>query len=187
MFRYGTGNSVQRMFAGGADGVEPRQMGEALLPLLRYDNYYSHLNANQDSIDQRMEVGWGPVAVEYRRTSFTQAVPAYQLLWEQRNFLWRLTFGSHVGINYGIGDAILTGATMNFGSSGVFQLFIHGRRYGLEYRSVGTSFESGAYQSDEDLTLMLHLGAGSLSVGYRRLAIPGNVLSGYYLGYSLRL
>jgi hypothetical protein len=187
-FSHGVMNSFRRMNPDLQDEyLYPRRIGEALLPLIRFDSYYSHLNSNQSSIDYRLEVGWGAFAYEYRTTRYQQLLPVESLELQQINFLVRLSASNNMGINIGWGDSTLIGAGINYGHNGIVQFFIHGQRWGFEYRDVYTYFDSGAEMEDIDVMLMFHIGPGSLNLGHRMLKIPTQTLRGYYLGYSLRI
>lgn len=185
---FGTGNSFKRMNSDlQHDYLQPRRIGEAILPLIRYDSYYSHLNANQSSYDQRLEIGWGAFAYEYRDSKYRQIVPLESLNLVQNNFLIRLTVTDGIGANIGWGDSTLIGTGINYGRNSIIHAFIHGHRWGLEYRIVNTYFDSGATMEDVDWMLMRHMGQASMTVGYRRLAAPTQTLSGFYIGFSLRV
>jgi hypothetical protein len=176
-----------------AAGIKPREPGEALLVKARLDLAAQHINARTSSQDARVEAGYGPWAIEGRRTRFREELAdgaAAHLELRRVHFLYRMAGGDYVELGLGFGRAQMQGVESNSGDSFTLPLLIHpSPHWGLEYRPTW-SLINGNTLRDQEFAVLFGYPFASLRAGYRRfessLAKDGLTLSGPFVGLALR-
>lgn len=168
-----------------SDGIKPRNIGEPLIPQYRFDFHYQDANAGIKSTDYRFEYGEGKFGIQLRTTSMIEGNNDDRLWLNQFHALYRMSFGNHFGINYGIGIAQLIGNSRKTSLSMSFPIYFHPSEYfGLEMKT-GFHFFQNADILDLDYSAIFTQQMGSISIGYRELVKAGLDITGPYVGFSL--
>lgn len=180
----GYASSMRHTGEVGESRLRPRMTGEALIPKFRFDSHYQMVDSDINAFDSRFEFGRGPIGIDLRHTRFHETGIDDSLSVTEFFFLYRMSFGNHVGMNFGLGNFKLTGNRQN--TSFAFSLPIHWHEgyMGMEFRPVYTSI-NGSFVEDYDFRFMLNYKISSFQLGYRSIQVPGDALEGPYLGFSL--
>lgn len=174
--------------AAGVEGttVQPRRSGEALIPFVRVDAGYQAVESDVDAIDARLEVGFGPFAVQGRGTHYREDDPDDELDLMQAHALYRMSFGSKVEVDLGVGAMVLSGDDTRHGISGTVPILIHPWEVvGLEFRPAWAGL-GGHTVGDYDLALVVGWRYLRLRSGYRWLSSGPASLNGPTIGLSAR-
>lgn len=182
---YGGQMSAERVSANPQfDHVAKRKIGEPLIPQYRFDMHYQLANTDVSAADFRFEYGEGPFGVQLRSTVLEEGDNVDHLPLNQFQALYRMSFGSHVGINMGIGIAQLAGNSRDSSLSMTFPIYYHpNNHFGLELKP-GFHFFDGAEVLDLDYSAVFTRKLFSISLGYRELVKAGVDISGPYAGVS---
>lgn len=175
--------------------MTPREPGDALLVKARADLAAQHVDQRTTSLDLRVEAGYGPWAVQGRRTRFREDLPGAtnataELEVRQAHFLYRMAAGDYAELGLGYGRMQIVGLASHSGESVTVPLLIHPSPYwGFEYRP-SWAIINGNTLRDQEFALLLGLPFASLRAGYRRLESSvgkdGQRLAGPFVGVSLR-
>lgn len=166
-------------------GEEPRRSGDALLARLRVDACYQKVEDDVDAFDLRAEAGYGFFGIQTRHTRFWEVHPADTLGVTQAHLLYRMSFGSQVECDLGVGALLLDGRRTTSGISFTLPLLIHPtRNFGVEFRPAWGDM-NGRAVDDYDLAVLLGDRHVSLKLGYRWLMSGQRDLSGPEAGVSL--
>jgi hypothetical protein len=166
--------------------IEPRKPGEPVIPFLRLDGAYVGVDQTIDALDGRVQVGYGPAAVDYGLTRFKEDPSGDRLDLQKICGLYRMSFGSHVEVDLGMGGVTLKGAARTSEVVYTVPVLVYPADWwGVEFRPAWARFE-GATLQDYDLGLYLNWKGASLKVGYRWLLGRAQELSGAYVGVVYR-
>lgn len=169
-----------------ARGVTPRQHGEALIPFARFDVTYQDVESDVTAWDYRLEVGYGPLGFQVRRTLYDERSPVASLEALQYHALYRMSFGSDLEVDIGAGALILEGNEENSGFSITVPVLYHASDlYGFEFRPVWSTINENDIQ-DFDLSVLFGRQYASIRLGYRWFRSPNQSLDGPAVGVSLR-
>jgi len=158
-----------------------RNMGSALLPFVRFDGTYQRVSSDVKALDYRMELGYGPAAIHFDQTRFKESNPDDTLKLTQGYALYRMSFGTMVEFDIGLGGASLSGTDTHRNFSWTLPLRVQPmENVGIEFRPAWVDSVS-----DYDLAVLLHYHYTSLKVGYRWLVSGAETLSGPYAGLSV--
>gem|GEM_PF-6089676 len=158
-----------------------RNTGNALLPFVRLDGTYQGVSSDVKALDYRMELGYGPAAIHFDQTRFKESNPDDTLKLTQIYALYRMSFGTMVEFDIGLGGASLAGTDTHRSFSWTLPLLLQPMdNVGIEFRPAWTD-----RVSDYDIAVLLHYHYTSLKVGYRWLVSEGDALSGPYAGLSV--
>ena len=171
--------------------VTPRHTGEAGLPYIRFDVDTHYSDSNTDTINYRLEAGYGPIAGNFRKTHLWEDVDGKQdtLRIEQLLFLYRMSFGSVVEIDIGVGSYQLRGnfegeESENYtdnGSAFSLPIIVHpSDTFGIEFRPVWSS--QGV--SDHELAILVGQDHVKFRAGYRWIEMNDVRLNGPFIGFS---
>lgn len=182
---YGGVCSWERV-SGGArmDGeVAPRLPGDALLPFARVDLSAQAVESDIEAEDLRVEGGYGPFGVHGDMTRFRESSPEDDLELTRILALYRMSYGSRVEVDVGLGTLTLDGGstTTRLACSLPF-LICPNARWAVEFRPMWSD-----RVSDYDLAVLWTRSYVALKAGYRWLDSPGESLDGPYAGLSFRL
>jgi len=177
--------SYERYYPSQSDiGVIKRKTGELLIPQYRFDLHYQRANANIKSTDLRFEAGMGPFAAQFRTTAMIEGKEEDTLRLNQAHALYRMSFGNHVGVNFGLGIAQLRGNSRNTNFSMSFPIYFHPTKtIGFEAK-ISTHFLSNATILDQDYSILFTRKLFSATLGHRKLSKAGVDISGPYIGIS---
>ena len=162
--------------------VEPRSLGEPLLPFARIDLAYQNLQSDIDALDLRVEGGYGPIGGHFNITRYREQSSSDYVNLVRVMGLYRMSFGSHVESDIGCGTVTLRGeeSTTEFLFS--LPVLIHpSAHWGMEFRPAWSSS-----LADYDLAGLLTVRHASLKLGYRWVASRHESLNGPYGGISVR-
>ncbi len=186
VFAYGGVASMQRV-VGDEDGeFHPRRGGEALIPFARLDASYQVVESDVSALDALGEIGFACIAFQARRTSYREDDPGERLDTTQLHGLYRMSFGSHVEVDLGMGSLRISGDDVHSGFSLTTPVRVHPTdRFGVEYRPVWSSIDEQRI-AEHDLAAFVGWRYASLRVGYRWFHSEGASLNGPEIGLSLR-
>ena len=161
--------------------IEARELGEPLIPFARVDVSYQSVESDIDAYDYRIECGYGPLAVHFNQTDYRESSPSDELELMRIYGMCRMSFGSKVELDLGLGALTLDGNETDTRFSVTTPVLIHpAERIGLELRPAwAENF------SDYDVALLLGWRYGSAKVGYRWVMSPDESLDGPYVGVSI--
>lgn len=163
--------------------VQARRPGEPLLPFARIDLAGQAVESDITAFDLRVEEGYGPFAAHLNWTRFTEATPADNLDVVRILALYRMSIGSHMGIDAGCGAISLDGDQHTTRFALTLPVLVHPlENWGIEFRPTWAD-----RITDYDAAIMLTWEYFSLKAGYRWLHTPNESLDGPYMGISLRL
>ncbi|MDH4319077.1 MAG: hypothetical protein OEV64_11845 [Desulfobulbaceae bacterium] len=184
---YGTVNSMQRVTAtNGVEEVVPRLLGEPLLPFGALDYTRQFIDDDLRADSYRLEIGYGPFALEYRHTVYREDEPVAELDFKKVNALLRMSFGDAVECDIGLGVLSMEGEKEYTGFSWSVPVVFHPTQYfGFEIRPSWAIIKDNTI-SDFDAALVLGQRYLFLRAGYRWVKTGDVALDGGYLGLSLR-
>lgn len=166
-----------------ADGAAPRALGEPLIPFARVDVSYQNVESDVDAVDAQADLGYGPVGAHLGFTRYREQTPADHLDMIRALGLYRMSFGSHIETDLGLGGLTLKGeqTTRKFLFS--LPVLVHpSEHWGIEFRPAWAD-----RISDYDVALLLTRRFASAKLGYRWVDSPHESLDGPYIGISIRL
>jgi hypothetical protein len=167
--------------------IEPRQPGALQIPLVSLDVRYQDVESDVSALDGRAEVGYGPLALVFRYTHYTEERPADELDICQWHGLYRMSFTEWAEIDIGYGAMTLSGdATRSGGSLTVPVRVAFGGPAAVEFRPTWSRVEGGSL-SDYDVGLLWSWRHASICFGYRWFECGEASLSGAFAGLSARL
>lgn len=188
------GNHSALRADGSSPTVAPRLEGDALLSVVRLDVTAQQVDRTTNGMDYRLEVGYGPWALQGRLTRYREELlgsppPIDRLDLRQFHVLYRMA-GEWMEIDLGFGTLQIAGLETNGSASLTIPLLIHpSPHYGFEFRPAWATI-NGNNIRDQEFSLLLGARHLSAKIGYRRFESSvgrgGAVLSGPFAGVSLR-
>jgi len=187
------------LFAGGQDSVArinsennldvvPRDLGEPLIPFMRFDTHYQWVDTDIYALDFRFEGGWGPFGFGFRRTKYNEKVKNYnkdELYTSQLEFLYRMSSSPHFEFDIGIGALYVNGDKDTSGTSVSLPVLIYPiKNIGIEFRPTWTSINGNSVR-DYDGCLVFRTSYVSIKGGYRTVNVENESLNGPYVGVSI--
>jgi hypothetical protein len=183
---YGGIESWNRMSSDDKDPpLRSRMLGEAMLPFLRLDAGYQSVRSDVDAWDWRAEGGYGPIGVHVNHTRYRETEPADTLDLVRVFGLYRMSFGSLLEVDLGLGALTMdSGKGENSSSFAVtLPVLLHPWDFaGLEFRPAWAH-----NVSDYDLALVTGWRFASVKAGYRWVRTPSYSLDGPYAALCLKL
>jgi hypothetical protein len=156
--------------------------GEPVIPFFRLDAFYQDVESDVRAVDVSGELGYGPLAFQYRHTHYTQDRPDNDLDLGQALGLYRMSFSQYVEVDLGFGAMTLDGVNRRSGFEFTVPLTIQPSPY------VGARFHPAwgylSHNTIKDFTLLLtgSLRFASLEAGYRWVSVGGVSLDGPVIG-----
>lgn len=149
--------------------IAPRENGDALLPRLRLDSAYQHVDSRVWAVDNRLECGYALVAIQLRQTAFHEDAPQVDHLdLYQWHALYRMSLAATVEIDAGPGWTYLAGDGRHSGVSFTTPVLFHPTKYlGFEFRPCWSAIHGNPVR-DYDLGLV---GSWRYLKGTRRLPL----------------
>lgn len=170
-----------------ASGQEDaRETGEPSIPFARLDMTVQNVRSDVTAVDWRAETGYGPFAVEFRRTQYTEKVPHDTLSLTRFNFLYRMTFSRYVEWDLGAGSIALDGNQRHEGTALTMPVHVFvNKALAVEFRPTW-GWIAGVPIKDHDLSALWTPARGvSVKAGYRWVGTGSAHLDGPYVGLSL--
>lgn len=182
---YRVDNSPDRMFssddARDFDDISLRLAGEPLIPFVRLDLSYQRNDSRISAYDYRFEAGYGAIALGYNQTRYKEHLPDDSLKLTRIYGLYRMSFGSRLEIDWGIGSLEVTGNERKSYLYITTPVLVHSsRRIGFEFRP---SWAGNI--SDYDISMLLKSKYAAIKLGYRKLSAGTESLKGPYVGLSV--
>jgi len=166
------------------EGVIPRNKGDILLPLFRFDTHIQSASKGVIGKDLRAEFGNGPFAFQIRRSLYQESNPSDEMTLTQWHALYRMSLGNSINLNLGLGHSQLKGNAENSAVSFTFPLYVQAsKRFSWEIKPSLSNF-NGSGVWDFDMAGLLTEKNYSLMLGIRRLSSLAQSISGPYLGFS---
>lgn len=185
----GGANSMKRidpLEARSGERVIPRKDGEALISFLRVDLSYQEVESDVSAGDLRAELGYGSIGFQLRRTVYEERDPPDTLEAFQYHILYRMSYGTAVEVDLGVGSLFLTGKEKNSGFSVTVPFLYHPvESVGLEFRPAWSAIHENSIY-DLDLGVLFGGRYASLRAGYRWFRGGHESLDGPYAGVALR-
>lgn len=179
MFAMGGRSSMSRILPQGESSSVPRMNGEPLIPFIRYDFAFQRISSDISARSNRIEGGYGPLALYLEDYAFIENNPPSALNVGRLMFLYRMA-GDVTEIDVGLGRTVLAGATRTeIDAITVRAKYRFNEHFALDFQPV---FGDRLY----DLELALSYGQqfGAIKVGYRSLNSPSDSLSGVFTGLA---
>jgi hypothetical protein len=174
------GRSTLRRLDPAMDATLQRTDGDPSIPFVRYDFGYQRVSANIDAHINRLEGGYGPVALFLEDYSFNETSPASTLKIQRHMLLYRMS-GKRAEIDMGLGESVISGMRRTtVGAVSLRGRFMLGENVSMEIMPVW-----GGGMSDYELALQWGRQYGSLKIGYRTLHSLDASLSGPFAGFAL--
>lgn len=166
--------------------IRPRENGEPLIPIIRSDSTLGMLSLQMYSLDQRIEFGYGALALSGRYTLFFETdEPSRLHLWESY-IHYRMSLGNIIEFSPGVGAFGMLANSEYSGLSLSLPLRLYIRDYAsLELISGFNFYPSGVTAFDTDLSILIDLGNIYPRFGFRRYGSDYSTLDTFYAGLTL--
>lgn len=170
-----------------APDATPREMGERVIPFVRFGAYYSRVDSDIHAHSERVELGYGPFAFQARGVHYTESDPPASLDIKQHHWLYRMSLGDSVELDLGLGGYEISGASTNSGGSSTIHLLIYPNEHlGIELRPSWATL-NGNEISDHELDITYSEKYWSVLAGYHWLETSDSSLNAPFVGFSLRI
>ncbi len=117
--------------------VKAKFIGEKIVPLVRIDVSTGKAESDVDLEGFRIELGYGPIAIHHKRTTFSEHNPKDKLELRQSFLSYRMTLSDEFELDVGIGEYGVEGNDTNTQGAISFSGIWSGNSgFGLEYRFV---------------------------------------------------
>ncbi|UCH83886.1 MAG: hypothetical protein JSW50_15840 [Candidatus Latescibacterota bacterium] len=94
-----------------------RLPGETVLPFINFEIGYQDVEPNVEAVDARVELGYGPLAIQFRETHYEERNPFDRLDIIQWHVLYRMWYPRFFEIDIGLGSTIIHGDNTDSGFS----------------------------------------------------------------------
>lgn len=166
--------------------AEPREPGEPMIPVVRFDAAYQHVESDVEALDLRLQLGFGPLGFEINQTRYEEDEPPDRLDLYRLYGLWRMSYGERIEVDLGLGGIILDGQDRNSGVSATTPILIQPWDWLLvEFRPMWSNIH-GSQINEYELGLLLNWEWTALKAGYRWTHSPNESLDGPFVGLSIR-
>jgi len=172
--------TFQRLTSEADDSVR-REPGDILIPFVRYDFFRQSVNASIYANDNRIEAGFGPIAVLLEEYIFHNRATGSGLTIDRQMFLYRMSPSKDFEFDLGLGQTTLAGVERTpLGSFSIPAKLRVAEGVVVEFIPTWSGI-----MSDYEAALHWGMQYGSLKVGYRYLSTPTANLKGPYAGFAL--
>jgi hypothetical protein len=166
--------------------AEPREPGEPMIPIVRFDAAYQNVESDVEALDLRLQLGYGPLGFEINQTRYEEDEPPDHLDLYRLYGLWRMSYGERIEVDLGLGGIILDGEERNSGFSATTPILIQPWDWLLvEFRPMWSNIH-GSHINEYELGLLLNWKWAAFKAGYRWTHSPNESLDGPFLGLSIR-
>jgi hypothetical protein len=161
-----------------------REPGEPLLPYLRIDAGWQHIDDNIQAVDTRIEAGYGPLALAYRHTHYMERDTDDTLNLAYAHALYRFSPTPAFEVDLALGATVLDGNNTHAGFSvGIPITWYPWKNVGLRFAPTWSSINSN-WISDYDTAVQVSIRFMTIFAGYRYVDAGGETLDGPYCGVS---
>lgn len=159
-----------------------RSKGEPLLPFVRLDLAYQDAESDVEAREVAFEAGYGPWAARFQRTAYAEESPQSDLRLSYIQALYRMSFGTAVEVDLGLGGTYLDGIGHSRGPGVSIPVRIYPwERLGFEFRPVWSTINGNPIR-DYSLDIVAGWEYVSLTAGYRWVSTGPESLNGPRLG-----
>lgn len=159
----------------------PRKAGEKLIPFLRIGTMYQTIDPGVELYDIKLEAGVGPLSLNYNKSLYEEQQPLDGLDLTRIYGSYRMSFGDHVQIDFGLGALTLEGNERKSYFYSTVPILIHPTEHlGFEYK-----FGLAANIVEHDISVLGKFRFTSLALGYKWLTANNESLSGPYAEWSV--
>jgi hypothetical protein len=186
-FIAGGAYSYERMLPEHSSFIYPRVASEPLIAILRSDTSFQILDKELFSLDQRVEIGYGPFGAIGRYSYYFETDSPSELHFWQAHLLYRMSIINLIEFSPGFGVSGMFGnyAKDGFSLTAPIRLNI-ARSVSLEMLPVLNIYPNGSTGSDLDFAILLDFLKVKPRLGYRQLSSSGGaMLKGFYGGITL--
>ncbi|MBN1362307.1 MAG: hypothetical protein JW993_17055 [Sedimentisphaerales bacterium] len=167
-------------------GWDPREPGDPLLPIVRFDFAYFNLQSDVEAMDYRAQVGYGPFAVELNPTFYEEEIPADDLDIYRIWGLYRMSITDRIEFDFGAGAIVLEGNETNTGFSLTTPILAQVYDWLLvEFRPIWSEINETSIDEYE-AAVLLNWKSLAVKAGYRWTRSPETSLNGPFFGLSIR-
>lgn len=168
------------------NGSAPRQPGDPLIPFVRLDGSYQYLDSDVDAWDYRIQVGYGPIALEYGNSRYHEKAPEDYMNVRRAAVLYRMSASHLLEIDIGLGAVELDGNSKHRAFCFSLPVLFYPKEYlGVEFRPYWAHL-NGSRFNEYDVAACATLYGLGLKAGYRWLVTPNSSLHGPYTGLIFR-
>ena len=160
--------------------------GGFCVPTFRTDVSWQHVNSDMEAIDYRVQVGYGPFALDYNQTRFNEWDPDDGMDIHRVMALLRISSHDQFEIDLGVGTFTIDGERNHTEWAATIPVIFAPSEYvAFEFRPVWT-MDRGHTIQDFDLNGCFKLGNVGFRGGYRWLMTETQSLNGPYVGITVR-
>lgn len=165
--------------------IQVRELGSPDLPFFRIDCNYNHMRQDIEAFSGRLEAGYGPLGLDYRRMHFDEDSPDDTMKISYAHVLYRFSCSPVFELDYGLGMVSLEGEKRNSGLSFTMPVNICAHPK-ISIRFVPTwNFINKNTLSNYDASIAYVFKYYSLRLGYEKFLSNGEVIQGPYAGFSI--
>lgn len=177
------------ILSGGISGSriagESRSLGDQLLPVFKTDLNCQSTGSDIIAIDAKTELGHGPLAIQFRRTHFSEDEPKDKLNITKYYGLLRFFWCCNFELDFGLGGLTLQGNETNTAFSLTVPFKIYPERWFGICFLPSWSFLNRNVINDYDISVPFTIDYFSLQIGYRWVESLNESLNGPYVGGSI--
>jgi hypothetical protein len=164
--------------------LAPRVPGEGTLPFARLDVAAQYDSDNQQLLNSRLELGFGPFAAEGQNTRIEASDTHFEI--DRCQALLRLSLSEDVEVDVGGGWLFADPRRWHRGWCASLPVLIHpNESFGIEFRPTLGNVAGDNYE-EYDVSAYFSYRFAALRIGYRWLLALDEDLSGPELGITLR-
>ncbi len=161
-------------------GLMPREGGDIAIPFARVDVAFREVSSEIDSMDYRLELGYGAFAFRYEQSRYEEE-PDDELDLIRWQGVYRMSFSEKVELDVGLGQLTIDGN--NSDSRFAFSLPLMLRPTELLGIEIRPSWSEDV--TDYDVGILLSRHYVSLKAGYRWVTSRDVSLDGPYAGIAI--
>lgn len=184
------GMTVEILYFGGKYSFYQRRynenlIGAPILPSFSLDTDYQNVESDIFSINNRIEVGYGPFAFQFKEMRYFERDPNDELKIYQLNYLHRMSDGEYFRIDLGIGTVTIEGNKRNTGLSLITPVYVYLPKKCSLFLRPNWGWINGNAIQDYKLGFLLSRKYISAQVGYRFVKSGEETLNGPFVGFNM--
>jgi hypothetical protein len=185
-----SGLTVELLYYSGKYTFYQRRYNESLvgtpvLPTISLDSDYQNIESDLFSINNRIEVGYGPFGFQYKEMRYFEKDPDDELKIYQLNYLHRISNGENFRLDLGLGSVTMEGNETNTGFSLTTPLYVFLPKKCSVFLRPNWGWINGNAIQDYKLGFLWSRKFISLQGGYRFVKSGKETLNGPFIGFNL--